>query len=310
MSFGSSLNPSVVKTALDDVWYSEVDIEKHPGYADATNASVFNQKTSDKAAEIEELFGGSGAWSETAEEQELPEGTPRITNQKTFTHVKYAKSIKIPKEFFDDQMHGSYEDMVKNFARRAKTTRDDNAMKYFRNSFTTSLTADGVALISDSHVTVSGDTVDNLETGVLTEANLNTLFVSLAQQKGQDGVIDGQVANVLLVPISLFKTACEITKSEARAGTPNNDLCYYSQLYPGLMIYTSPYLGLAAGGSDTAYWLLSRNHGVSRWVRESMNTNLVPYEYTNNDVYVYKGRFREVVGSMTYEGIVGSNGTV
>src|SRR3989304_1453630 len=109
MSFSSGLNANVVKTALDDVFNQSFSGTQHPGHVDATSGVVFKQDTADSSAVIMELFKGSGAWGETQEEQNLPEGTPRIGNQKTFTVTKFAKSIRIPKEFFDDNKHGSYE---------------------------------------------------------------------------------------------------------------------------------------------------------------------------------------------------------
>lgn len=307
MSFNSALNPNVVKTALDDVFYQEVNGEKRPQLATAETSAIFKQDTADSSAVIMELFGGSGAWEQTAEEQDLPLGTPRITNQKTFSVVKFAKSVDIPKEFFDDNKHSSYEKMVRNFARRARTTRDKNAFGVFRNATTTTLTADGVALLSDSHLNINGDTVDNLITSALSESSLNTAITMMLEQKSQDGEIDGHTPSVLLVPSALYKTACEITESELRSGTANNDMNVYSDKY-GIQVYTSPYLGAAAGGSDTAWFLLSDTHSITRWVREAVNTNLVSYETSRNDVYTYKGRFREVVGAMSYEGVVGSTG--
>ena len=309
MSFSSALNPSVVKTALDDVFYQEVNGDQRPQLATAETGAVFNQDTADSSAVIMELFGGSGAWEVTAEEQDLPQGTPRITNQKTFSVVKFAKSVEIPKEFFDDNKHGSYEKMIKNFARRARTTRDKNAFAVFRGAFTTTLTADGATLCSDTHTTISGHTVDNKLTAVLAEASLNTAITAMLEQKSQDGEIDGHVPAVLLVPSSLYKLACEITESQLRSGTANNDMNVYSDKY-GIQVYTSPYLGAAAGGSDTAWFLLSSTHSITRWVRQAVSTDLVGPEYSKNDVYAYKGRFREVVGAMSYEGVVGSDGTV
>lgn len=308
MSFNSSLNPNVVLTDLDDVFMPTFSIAQHPGYATAETGAVFMQDTADSSAVIEELFGGSGAWEETAEEQDLPEGQPRITNKKTFTVTKFAKHIKIPKEFFDDNKHGSYEKMVRNFARRAQTTRDKNAFAIYRNGFTTATTSDGVALFSNSHLPISGGTVDNLLTGALTNTTLESAFVQLGEMKAQDGEIDGHVAKTLVVPMSNFKNACEITKSRLQSGTANNTMNYYSDIYPGLVIYTSPYLGAAAGGDDDMWILLSGDHSITRWVRDGISTDLVDYKYSSNDTYVYKGRFREVVGAMSYEGMVGSLG--
>lgn len=204
-------------------------------------------------------------------------------------------------------MHGAYEKMVRDFAEKGRITQNNNAFSVYRNAFTTTLTADGVALISASHVTISGDTVSNLVTGALTETTLNNAIIALSEMKSQDGVVVGSGANALLVPQALYKKACEIVKSERRSDTANNDTNVYSSAY-AINVYTSPYLGAAAGGSDTAWFLLGRNHSVTRWVRQGIQTDLVDYKFQRNNNYVYKGSFREVVGAYDYVGIAGSTG--
>lgn len=204
-------------------------------------------------------------------------------------------------------MHGAYEKMVRDMGEMGRITRDKNAFAIYRNAFTTTLTADGVALVNDSHVTLSGDTVDNQLTAVLADTPLNDAIVMLAEQKAQDGTIRGYVPATLLVPQKLFKTASTLLDSQLRPQTANNDVNVYSTRY-GIEVYTSPFLGAAAGGSDTAWFLLSRNHSVTRWVRQDIETDLVDYKYSRNNVYVYKASFREVVGAISYEGIVGSTG--
>lgn len=198
--------------------------------------------------------------------------------------------------------------MVRNFARRARTTRDSNAFAIFRTAFTTTTTADAVAFISDSHINLSGTTVDNKVTGAFSETTLNTAIIQLLEMKAEDDVVDGSVATTLLVPPALFKTACEVTESELRQGTANNDMNVYSDKY-GIRVYTSQFLGAAAGGSDSAWFLLGDNHSVYRFVRQGVQTDLVDYKTQRNNNYIYKGEFREVVGPMSFEGIVGSNGS-
>jgi hypothetical protein len=308
MSFNSNLNANVVKTALDGVFNQTFSGEQHPGHVTAESGIVFNQDTADSSAVIMELFKGVGAWDSRSEEQDVQGGTPRIGNQKTFSVVAFAKSIDIPKHFFDDNKHQSYENMVRNFALRARTTRDKNAFALFRNPTTASYgTSDGVALISASHTNLNGDTVSNLVTGALSETTLNDAIVKLLEMKSQDGEIDGFMPKTLLVPPKLFKTASEICESELRQGTGNNDMNVYSTKY-GIYVATSQYLGAAAGGSDTAWFLLSSNHSVNRYVRTAVFTDLVDYKFQRNNNYIYKGEFREVVGAMSYEGLVGSTG--
>lgn len=306
MSFNSNLNPDVVKTELDDVWDQTFNGQQHPGHATAQTEAIFRTHKIEMAAYQQEEMQGVGAWEQVAEESELPEGTPRILNKKTTSIANFKKQIHIPVEFFEDNMHSSYEKAVRNFARRAVTTRDKNAFKLFRNAATTTLTADGLTLGNDSHTT-SGGTVDNLLTDALSETSLNTAMVMMYEQKALDNEIDGHVPAVLLVAPRNFKLACEITKSELRSGTANNDMNYYSQLFPGLIVYTSPFLGDAAGGDDDDWYLLSDTHSIERFIRQDTTTSLVDYIYDSKDRYVYKGRFREEVDVMSYEGIIVAN---
>jgi len=101
MSYSSGLNPNAVKTALDDIFDQEYNAETHPQYASAETEAVFHQDTAENAAVIWELFKGVGNWEQRAEEQDVPQGTPRIGNQKTFSVLNFSKSVDVPKNFFD-----------------------------------------------------------------------------------------------------------------------------------------------------------------------------------------------------------------
>ena len=309
MSINSNSSSNVVKTALDKVFFTEFDVERTPGYADATDAMIFRQEGTDRAAVITEQYKGAGYYEETNEEEDLASGSPLVGNQKTSTVVKYTKSVDVPKNFFDDDQHTVISKMVEDMARLGKMTQNKNAFSVFNNGFSSQTTNDGVALFSNSHTTLGGDTVDNLETAALADASLNTAMTSLIEQKTQDGTLGGHEAACLLVPTALFKTAVEITKSTVKTGANNDTLNYYSEYYPGLMVKQTPFLGAANGGDDAAWFLLSRNHGIYRWEREAINTDLVGYEYSRNDNYVYKARYREIVDTISWEGVVASNGT-
>lgn len=310
MSLNSNTSSNVVRTALDKVFFTEFDIEQNPGFAVATDPMIFRQESTDRAAVITEQYKGSGYFEETQEEEDLAQGSPRVGNQKTSNVAKYTKAVDVPKNFLDDDLHTVVNRMITDMARVGRVTRDRNAFAVYRNGFTTQTSNDGVALFSNSHVTLGGDTVDNLETGVLSDTNLNVAMTRLIEQQTQDGTLGGHTPATLLVPTALFKTAVEITKSTVKTGASNDTLNYYSEYYPGLVVKTSPFLSAAQGGSDTAWFLLSRNHGIYRWEREAINTDLVGYEFSRNDNYVFKARYREVVDAITWEGAVASNGTV
>lgn len=303
----SGLAPDDVKTALDKVFKTEFDYAADPGVATARTEGVFIQDTVDRAAVITEQYQGTGYFQVRAEQQGIPQGTARVGNQKTSSVVNYDKSVPISKNFFDDDQHTVVKKMMTDEGRLASLSQDKNAFQLYNLGFTTTLTNDAVAWFSNSHTTLNGTTVDNLETGVLNGTNLNTMFISLRRQKTQDGTIGGHQPVILLVPATLSKTAYETVDSELRPGTANNDLNYFSKIYPGLQVYTSPFLDET---STTAYFLLSRNHSATRWVRNGIQTDLVPYQYQANNDYIYKIGYREVCDVISYEGTVASNGSV
>ena len=190
----------------------------------------------------------------------------------------------------------------------ARVTQDNAAFAIFRNGFTTTLTADGSAFFG-THTLIGGGTVTNSSTAALSDTSLNTAIVALREQKNQAGIILGGVPSILLVPAKLFKYATQLTESALVADNANNAINVYRSAY-GITVYSSPYLGAAAGGSDTAWFLLTPQHSVSRLIRQGIETALRPWQYSNNRTYLYQGNFRESYFVPDYAGAYGSTGTV
>lgn len=309
-ALSNALNPDVVKTGLDKVFFQNFNTPEMPGYATVASAGLFRQETIDRAAVIQQSFASTGLWGQKSEEQDVPSNVPRMGNTKTDSVIEFSDGIDITRWFYNDNMFGVVDKALSEFGEMGRLTRDQGGFGIFRGAFTTTLTADGVPLVSDNHVTLSGNTVDNKLTAALSEASLNTAILMLYQQIGQAGVMRGSTPAVLLVPPALFKLALEITKSEYRSNTANNDLNYYSTIFPGLQVMTSRWIGTGAtGGSDTAWFLLASNHTITRYVREDVWTVLVDWKTQRNNNYIYKGGFREVVAVQDYIGVVGSDGT-
>lgn len=307
--FTEAQNFAVVQTELDSVFYQNFDYDStNPGIATAATAALFKPMQTTHAAYIEEIFKGSGLFPVIGETTTVPVSTPKVANKLT-TYIKdFANSIEISKNLFDDNMHGVWSKAVADFAYVARISQDDNAFAFWRNAFTTSLTADGAAVVSASHTLLNGQTLSNLVTGALDPTTLYSAMVALRQQKNQAGVIMGNIGSILLVPSPLFKHALEITDSALIADVANNNINVYRSAY-GITVYTSPYLDAVAGGSDTAWFLLARNHSVTRLVRQGIQTALRDWSVSNNRTYLYQANFREAVYCPDYVGIVGSLGT-
>lgn len=308
LNSGNAAN--VVKTALDLVFNPEVEYMNSPALATSSDPMVFRQKNASNSAVISEQLQGPGYFQTKAEQQDVPGGTLRVGNQQTTTIVEYALGIDIPRTFDADDMHDTVEEAVREMKRNAVISQDKNAFATYRNAFTTQLTNDAVATFSNSHTTLNGVTVDNLETGTLTVANLESGIVSLLTQKKQDGVLGGYIARTLLVPSPLLRESTEILDSELQAGTANNNITWTSRRFPGLEPKFSPFLDAAQSGSDTAWFLLSAEHNICRFEREGLITVLVDWQNQANNNYRYKAMYREAYNTLTYQGAVASNGTV
>ena len=311
--FNSGLNPSAVKTAIDEFFFSRFDYAEQPGFITAENPLAFRQASTDKATVITEEFGGPGEYGQTVEEQAAPEATIRSGNQVSRQITNFKKTLPIPKEYFDDDQFETVQRMFEMLGTRAKTTRDKNSFAIYEGGFSTYTSNDGINIWSASHTNLNGDTIDNLESGALTPAAFETLWRNLVEQKSQDGEAGGHTPVAFLVPPILSPKAHEFLKSDLKANTTDNNLNYWSLLYPGLQIFSSIYLGSAHAktgytNANTAHYLVSQNHSITRWVREGVYTRLVGWEGDDFDRWKYKSGFREKTGAVSWEGSVASTG--
>ena len=307
MNQDSAPNLILVKTALDKL-FDEATIEMATvGKATALDAEVFTQDTATNAAVVSSVIGGGGYFQQTIDDvATTTEANVFAASPKTSLVVQFKKNLPISRTFMADQQQSAVSKAVKQQSLTWGASRDRNAFSVYALGFTTQLTIDGVALFSNSHINENGDTVDNLETGALTDPNLNIVINSLRTQTSQTGVILGYEPKWLLTPSILHQTGMTVAKSVLRAGSGNNDLNYFSEMYPGMKVVYSPFLDAT---STTAYFVGSSTHGVSRFEREAFFTVLRPWEESQNDQYMYKMRAREVVDSIEYSGLVGSSGT-
>lgn len=301
----SGPNLNLVKTGLDKL-FNQATLEiATRGKATATDEQVFVQEMAPDAAGVNTtIIGGGGYFGQSTDDVPAVPDAPKRAYATRFSQVvNFFENLPISRTFMEDQQLNAVSKSVQQFALAWRSTQDRNAFSVYNNGFTTQTTIDGVALFSNSHLNLNGDTVDNLETGALTTDTLNTSVVSLRGQVSQVGVIAGYEPRFLLCSSTLHLTATATAKSVLRAGTGNNDLNYFSEMYPDMTVKYSPFIT-----STTAYFLGSFTHGVTRFEREGLNTTLVPWQNQPSDQYVYKMRAREVVDSIDFNGLVGSTG--
>ena len=304
----SGPNLILVKTALDKLLDDTLQQENTVGKATATDPLVFNQSTASNAAVVTSVIGGGGYFAKNTDEYAPRDYVAKsAASPKTTIIAEFNQNLPIARTFMADQQQQAVSKAVRQETMAWLATRDRNAANLYALGFTTQTTIDGVAWFSNSHVNQNGDTVDNLETGSLTNDNLNVGVNSLRRQLDQNGVIIGYEPKFLFTPAILHQAGMQIAKSVLRAGTGNNDLNYWSEMYPGMKVVYSPFLDTT---STTAYFIGTSNHDGMRFEREAFFTELVDWKTSINDQYMYKMRAREEVDSITYVGVVGSTGAV
>lgn len=310
------LNPDDVKTGIDEVLYTRYDREMQPGYLRATDGFFFKQGTTTGIAHVWDEDSNVGAFRTTDEQQDLVNDDTIIGNTKTVLSQKFTKQVPVSDEAFKASMHGKRAKIGEQIGDRARLTQDSEAIwRTYGDAFdgTYHTVPDGSALASNSHTTLKGFTVDNLETGALTADNLWTQTVSLTEQKAQDGEIGSHMFEGLVTPFTLYKTAKETLGSPQVPFSAENQLNIFETDYGQVRIAASAFLGStyskASANASTSYHLVSGNNQIERRVFHGLETFLVNPEYTTNHSWYYRALYHEATFPGTFEGVVGVNGT-
>lgn len=314
--FTAGLSPDATKTAIDAALYETYTRAQQPGYLQAGDSFFYKQSdTGGKTAFIWDEDSNVGAFDQTGEQEDIKNTDTFVGNQKTKNSQKFTKQVPISDEAFRGDQIGKRAMIGQQIGDRAKLTQDSYAvLNTYGDSFagTLNTTPDGQALASNTHTTLKGFTVDNLETGNATPDNVWTCTVSLAGQKGQDGDLGSHVFEGIVGPFVLYKTLKEILNSSLIANSAENNLNIFDTDYGQVQIAASAFLGSAYNGNsnaNTSYHLLGRNHMIMRKTFYGLTTNMIPPEQTSNDSYIYRAKYHEVAFPGSWTGYVGSNGS-
>lgn len=264
-------------------------------------------------------YSGLGDIAQVDELEEFGEDAPMYQYKTTVTAKKYGGLMSASYEMLEDDLHGVI-GQTRMASRVLMRKGEKLGASVFNNGFSTSYTSygDGLPLFSTAHTRPDGGSNQSnaSSTGItLTEANLETGILAMRNQLDDRGNLVSIVPNVLVVPPALEKEALIITKGANRSGTANNDINVNNmKIYTGGMldIIVWDYLGSAAGGSDTAWFLLSQpQHKISwAWKRKPSVKRLPDAVGAKNETYYWKFDFRAAYAWLDYKGTWGSKGDV
>lgn len=295
--------------------YEELERESQPAYLRATEEQFFHNSPIGTEVYVWDEDSNVGPFEAVNEQQDVPTSNSFVGNTKTARVIKYMKNIPISWEAFNTDQIGKRQQIGRNVGDRARLAQDKNSiLNTYGDAFDGSVSTcpDGQPLASNSHVSLTGVTVDNLETAALAPDALWTNVNSLANQYSQDGEVGSYVFAGLLVPFTLYKTAKEVMNSSLVANSGENNLNIFDTDYGTVQLKASVFLqspSNSATNAATSYHLTSRNHMIYRKVLSALNTDLIDPTKTSNDTWQHRSRFAEVAFPGSWSGYVGCNGS-
>lgn len=300
------------------VWPTLLDPSFRKIYDDNTKqfdsklASVFNVQNTDKAYEKDTSVSGLGRLVPKSEGDSIVYSKPTAGYPVVYTPLTFALGEIITHEMYEDDLTNIMKKAPARLARAKARTKEYFGADIFNYGFTyggggSALFngGDGKALFATDHPLKSGGTQSNYTTADLDEDALEAAIVSMRATKDNKGELQLIQPDVLLVPPSLEKEARILLESQQRTGTANNDINPYKG---ALKIVVWDFLGAAAGGSDTAWFLLDTSqHQVNWFNREDTGVEGPEYDFDTKDAK-WSVLARWAVGFSDWRGVYGSKG--
>jgi len=313
--FTPDLSPDAVQTAIDGVAWEEYMTAGQPAALEVSDERFFRQTRFNGYAHVWDEYSGIPNTEEHQPQEVVKIQNVFVGNQKT-QKVKFFKNdYPIAVEAFKTDRIGLRAQMGKDIAGAVKRKQkyvgilDCYADAFDGTNFTV---PDGNSLAHNSHTTLRGSTVDNLETGAVSPDNMDTTVRALESQLGQHGDWGGNELGGVLVSRNLYKHTKEGMNSTLIADSAENNLNIFDTDYGEVTIKQSPLLGSAFNSNsnaNTSYHVIGKMHHIVRRVLVDMELEIVEPKYSDTDSWVERARHAEVAYPETYFGYVGNNGS-
>ena len=224
-------------------------------------STIFHMETSTKNNEKDSSASGLSKMVRRSEGQAISYEDEIQGFDVTYTHVEDSLGTSVTNALWEDDQFNVIKRKPQHLARAKSRTQEQMMADIFNYSFTAGggglsafTSGDGKALFASDHTREDGGTAQsNYLTTDLNEASLETGFVGMRTTLDHKGQLYLSKADTLIIPPALEKEARILLDSSGRVGTANNDINPYQGR---LKVIVWDFLGSAAGGSDTAWYLI------------------------------------------------------
>lgn len=276
-------------------------------------ATIFNTYSSKKNIEKDSSASGLSKLVKRSENSAITYEDENQGYDVTYTHLTFSLGTSVSREMFQDDQFSVMQRKPKNLARAKMQTKEQFGADIFNYGFTAgggglaSFTAgDAVALFSSAHTrTDGGANQSNTTTADLAEDSLEAALVAMRATLDDKGQLMLITPDTLVVPPALEKEANILMNSSGRVGTANND----TNPYQGrLKLVVWDYLGTAAGGSDTAWFVLDTSAHQLNWFDRADNGLEGPFYDFDTKLAKWTVDARWSAGWSDWRGVYGSKG--
>lgn len=223
--------------------------------------SIFHMETSTRNIEKDSSASGLSKLIRRSEGQSISYEDEVQGFDVTYTHFEDALGTSVSNKLWEDDQFNVIKKKPANLAKAKTRTQEQIMADVFNYSFTAGggglspfTSGDTLALFSASHTREDGGaTQNNYTTADLNESSIETGTVAMRTTLDHKGQLYMSKADTLVVAPALEKEARILLNSTQRVGTANNDINPYQG---ALKLVVWDFLGSAAGGSDTAWFLL------------------------------------------------------
>lgn len=298
-NFGKLLEPGLRKIFFET--YDEVP-EQY--------AKIYNVLDSKKAREHDWGMGAFGDWEKrTSQFDTVSYKTLSPGLERTYIHEAFTQGFMVTREMYDDDQYRQINKMPKAMARSGRAKVEKDAMLPLINGFDASKPIyDGKPLFAKDHPLLDnpGKVGVNLIEGELTDENLKKAIQLMRETPDEAGNLTQFKATRLIIPPALEDTAVRLLQSDRISGTELNDTNAYLKKH-GIEICVMDYLGAAAGGSDTHWFLQDANrHELNFFWR--VRPEFKWEEDFDTFISKYRGYMRYSFGVSDWRGLIGSEG--
>jgi phage major head subunit gpT-like protein len=261
---------------------------------------IFGVRGSNKAVETDLRIGSFRDPKEFKGVVEYDTADPDFSV--TYAHTAYSLGFTVTRDMIDDnQYEGIFErasELATSFARK----QEKDAASVFNNAFSGVTGYDAKTLCANDHPRSKTDStsVDNLATLALNSDNLQAAIDQLEGLGDDRGEEINTVADLLIVPRALRKTAFELVESELTPENANNA----ANIHMGMKTLVWPRL------TNSSAWFVCDSVQMKRWLKWY---DRIPVEFASDDdfntlIRRFRGYMRYSFGWSDFRFVVGSSG--